>query len=294
MTQTPRADVPVLRVGDALRAHGRSRVRWAVASGRWQQPHPRAVVTHNGPLSQLDLLWLALVVAPAGSVLSGPTALRLHGFRGVFDDELTHVTIPHNARSFRLSEVVVHRTITLPAVRVVGSPPRTTVEQSVVDAASWMPNPRLCRAVVLAGLQQRLTTASRVRETLASRGPMPRGALIRESLADAEGGIESLPERDFARVLRRARLPAPSLQVAERVAGRKYRLDAVFEPWGIRVEIDGAHHRDLVQSDADLRRQNELAIGGRPLMRFSSYQVRHEPDTVVGAIRRALLAAGWR
>jgi hypothetical protein len=34
--------------------------------------------------------------------------------------------------------------------------------------------------------------------------------LIRQSILDAEGGIHSLPERDFDEIRRTARLPTPS------------------------------------------------------------------------------------
>ena len=78
------------------------------------------------------------------------------------------------------------------------------------------------------------------------------------------------------------------LQTRVRTASGQYRLDATFEPWGVDVEIDGAHHRDVRQSAADLGRQNDLVSVGRRLFRFDSYQVRHEPEQVAQVLRSVL------
>jgi hypothetical protein len=43
-----------------------------------------------------------------------------------------------------------------------------------------------------------------------------------------------------------------------------------------------------------MRQHNEIIIAGERLLRFSSWMIRHRPDEVVGQIRAALVAAGWR
>jgi very-short-patch-repair endonuclease len=154
--------------------------------------------------------------------------------------------------------------------------------------AVWTPAPRQARAVVLASVQQRLTTPPRLVEALGRRGNVAGVALVRESILDAAGGMESLPEAEFAALVRRERLPEPVRQVRIETAQGRYRLDVSFDPPGVAVEIDGAHHREPEQSEADMRRQNELVISGRPLLRFSSYEVRHEPARVAAVLRRAL------
>jgi Protein of unknown function (DUF559) len=143
--------------------------------------------------------------------------------------------------------------------------------------------------LVLAVVQQRLTTPHRLAAALEGRGHRRRSTLIRETIADAAGGVESLPERDFGRLLANAGLPQPSRQLPVRTTGGRFRLDAFFESAGVGVEIDGAHHRDSQQSDYDLGRQNELVTAGTRLLRFSSYQVRHEPARVAAVLARALV-----
>jgi hypothetical protein len=285
----------VLLLTEACRRFGRARVRWALRCGRWQRPHPRVVVTHSAALVPAELLQLAVLAGPPGTLLGGLTALALDGLRG-FDEDDIHLVVPHSARVGAVpSDVVVHRSLVLEAdqVRPAATPPRTRVERSVVDAASWTPWPRRARAIVLASVQQRLTTPARLRETLAARGPVARCGLVRETILDAEGGVHSVPEHDFTRIVVRRGLPRPTRQaVVQRHSGRYY-LDARFDPWGVAAEIDGARHRDVWQSEADDDRQNDLVIAGQGLLRFSSYRVRHEPEQVGDVLCRALIAAGW-
>lgn len=284
----------VLRLAEAARLYGRSAVRWSVADGRWQQPHPRVIVSHNGPLSPEDEMRIVVAAGPPGTLLAGPTASALWGLRGFETPGEIHVLIPHHARAFAHPGAVLHRSIAMANESGVGDPARTSVERSVIDTASWCFSPRGCRLIVLAAVQQRVTTVVRLGDSLAERGPIRHAKVLRECLLDAQGGIDSLPEHDFARLVRDHGLPEPRRQVRVRGLGGSYFLDAEFQPWRVTVEIDGAHHRDAVQSEADLRRQNELVIGGRSVLRFSSYQVRHEPGSVARAVRRALVAAGWR
>ncbi len=268
-------------------------MRWAVAEGRWQRPHPRVVVTHNGPLDLSDQLRVAVAIGPIGTLLAGPTAAAQWGLRGFERRDEIHLLIPHPARSFRQFGVVVHRSIALEDEPGVGDPPRTSVERSIVDSASWSFTAGQARVIVLAAVQQRLSTTERLRAAVANTGPIPRIQVIRESLLDAEGGIHSVPERQFALLLREHGLPEPVRQAPVRGPSGRYYLDADFTPWGISVEVDGAQHHDVRQHDADVRRQNEVVLGGRTVLRFTSYQVRHEPAQVARVLRRALVTAGW-
>ena len=285
----------VLLLEDACRRFGRARVRWALRCGRWQRPHPKVVVTHSAALSAPEALLLAALAGPPGSLLGGLTAAGLDGLRG-FDEDDVHLVVPHSARVGALpSGVVVHRSLVLETdqVRPAACPPRTRLERSVIDAASWSPWPRRSRAIVLAAVQQRLTTPDRLRTTLATRGPVVRCGLVRETILDAEGGIHSVPEHDFTRIVVRRGLPRPSRQAVVRRRNGRFYLDTRFDPWGVAAEVDGARHRDVWQSEADDDRQNELVISGQGLLRFSSYRVRHEPDQVGDVLFRALVAAGW-
>jgi hypothetical protein len=208
----------VLLLTGACRLFGRARVRWALRCGRWQRPHPKVVVTHSAALSAPEALLLAALAGPPGSLLGGLTAAGLDGLRG-FDEDDVHLVVPHSARVGALpSGVVVHRSLVLETdqVRPAASPPRTRLERSVIDAASWSRWPRRSRAMLLAAVQQRLTTPDRLHESLAVRGPIPGCGLVRETIADAEGGIHSVPEHDFTRIVVGRGLVRPTRQAIVR------------------------------------------------------------------------------
>jgi hypothetical protein len=84
--------------------------------------------------------------------------------------------------------------------------------------------------------------------------------IIAESVRDAEGGIESLPEREFELIRRRVRLPSPNRQQVLRRSDGRYYLDNDWPAFGVRVEIHGIPHMEVRNWDSDLLRQNDLSI----------------------------------
>jgi very-short-patch-repair endonuclease len=143
--------------------------------------------------------------------------------------------------------------------------------------------------------QQRLVGLGDVDAVLARMPKAKRRPLIRTTARDAAGGAHSLGELDVLRLLRRARLPRPTLQFQRTdVEGRRRYLDLYFERWRLHVEIDGAHHSDPRQAWADMERQNAVWVPGDRVLRFPTWLVREQPATVVAKIRDALREAGWR
>jgi hypothetical protein len=170
-------------------------------------------------------------VGPPRSALAGPTSLTLDGLHG-FDDERIHVVIPAGDRRPSMHGLVVHESTELSDADVHPSqePRRTRSARSVVDLASWSTSDRYARAVVIAAFQQGLVNTAGIRDALSRRGPCRRRGLIVESILDASGGIQSLPERDFDDLRRLIGLPPPSRQ--RRIRGRdgRYYLDASWGP----------------------------------------------------------------
>ena len=78
------------------------------------------------------------------------------------------------------------------------------------------------------------------------------------------------------------------------LAGRIRFLDAVFDPWKVAVEIDGAHHDDVPQRWDDHERDNALALATYTILRYPTHVVREQPERVAAEIRMALTRAGWR
>ncbi len=289
----------VLRAADAFATYGRGAVRHAVRSDRWQRPVRGVYVTHNGPLSSTDRLWVALLACPNDSALSGATALELHGLSG-FDDPRTFVTIPDGADRPHplppsLPELVIHRSERLGDrdVHPVRRPRQTRVERNLIDHASWSTSDRHARAAVLAAFQQGLVRASDVLAAVDRRPTARRVGLVRESVLDAVGGIQSLPEKDFDDLVLLAGLPRPSRQRAVRGRDGRYYLDVEWAEHGVAVEVHGLPHHGIVQWSADLVRANEIVIDGPRLLIFTSYVIRHEPGLVLDQLVRALRSGGW-
>lgn len=276
----------VLTTAEANRIHGRSAVRHRVATARWQRPTRGVIVTHGGPLTLDQRERVVLAACPPGSALAGLTAATRLGLRG-FEPAEVHVVLPAGAKRPAARAVVHWSTMLDEDVLGQRSPRMTTLERSVVDAASWAGAKEQSRVIVLAAFQQRLTNDRRMFGALSRRGPCRHRALIRQSILDAMGGIQSLPERDFDEVCALAGLPKPARQVRVEGAHGRYYLDGWWEQFGLAVEIHGIPHLAVQQWSDDLHRTNELVIGGRRVLVFSSFAIRHQRDLVIDQLRRA-------
>jgi len=288
---------------DACSRYGVGRVRAELSARRWQAPVSTVVVTHNGPLTEEQRMWVVLLAAPRGTVLFGLSAAAHDGLRGFEPDSLS-VVIPGSSYDPRNGQLDVPDDWNVRVrwstklgpedVNPVALPPRTRLPRSVVDEASERIPERRSRALVLAAVQQRRARTAALWNALSRRGRCRNRAIIVESIRDAEGGIESLPEREFELQRRRLRLPEPGRQrVLQRRDGR-YFLDNDWPTLGIRVEIHGIPHSEVHQWDEDLLRQNDISIDGSGLLIFSSYAIRHVQSRVGSQLLDMFRRRGWR
>lgn len=303
--QFAQAGVVTWRQATGLLSPGK--VRHLVTSGRWRRLCSGVLVTFPGRLDQPRQQWWAAVLAAGpGAVLAGLAAARAGGLRRVRSarGEAIDVLVPQRQRAPNLLRrlpidmpaVFVRRSRYLPERdRQRGRPIRTTIERSLVDAAQWAASDQEARTILAAGRQQRLVQPPDLLEVVGRLAKPRRGRLIRQTVHDLAGGAEALSEVDLVRLCRRHGLPAPLLQQRRRdAAGRVRYLDAYWPEWQLQVEVDGAHHMEVGQWEADLRRQNDVWIRGDRILRFTAYQVRYRPAEVADQIRRALAGAGWQ
>lgn len=268
-------------------------------SGRWQRAGRGVYLTHNGPVTERQRLWAAVLAVGWGRrcLLAGLSALRAQGLRR-FDAPCVDVIVaaPGQDRD-PPAGVVVHRTTSLPDddCRFTADPPSTTTARAVVDAAQWARTEDEARAILATTFQQRLVTGGDVDRVLDRMPRARRRALIVSTLRDVRAGSQTITELDLVSLCRRYGLPVPTRQVIRTDAsGRKRFLDALFEEWGIRVEVDGVHHMDVSQWWRDMERHNDLVRKGEIVLRFPGWKLRHRPAEVAATLRRALLDAGWR
>jgi hypothetical protein len=168
-------------------------------------------------------------------------------------------------------------------------PPRTRLARSLLDAAAWSRSDDRARAVLAAGVQQRLVRPDQLEAALGSRPRLRRHSLIATTLADIAGGAQALSELDFARLTRRYGMPAPDRQVMRLDRdGRRRWLDVYWDEAHLAVEVDGLWHREAAAWWADMRRGNDLVISGLRVLRFPAFVVRDQPGVVAAQICEAL------
>jgi hypothetical protein len=267
--------------------YGGDAVRAQVEARRWQAVTSRVVVLHNGPLTLPQRQWVAVLSQP-GAALAGPTAAAAHGLQG-FEDPVIHVLVRHESTSHPVRGVRVHRSrrFSPDDVHPARTVPTVRVERALVDAATWCPQPRKAAAFLAAGVQQRLTTAERLRPELLAATRARHRAFLLHVVGDIEGGAQSFGEIDFGRLARLAGVAPPKRQRFryDRLGLRRY-LDV--EMAGYDVEIDGAVHLRPLRYWDDMDRQNDLIIvTGRPILRFSTVGIRLMPDRVIEQIAGA-------
>lgn len=290
----------VLRTGEAIALHGRGKVRHAIAKGRWQSPCRGVVVTHNATLSSHEQDLVSLSLCAPQSALGGLTALAHDELDG-FEPDHTYLVLPEGAWQPRDIDrlagtgIVLHWSTELSDkdVHPLKAPRRTRPARSLIDAASWCEADRYARTIIIAGMQQGLVNSRLMHDAMSRRGTCRRRALIIESVLDADGGIQSLPERDFDEIRTLAGLPAPTRQVKVQGADGHYFLDATWDEVNLTVEVHGAPHQQIGKWDADVRRGNEVAIDGRRQLAFTSYAIRHEQKVVSDQLVRMFAACGW-
>lgn len=240
-------------------------------------------------------MWVALLAGPPGSALGGLTAAELDGLQG-FEITAIYLVIPRRSRVPTRHGLIVKRFCLL-GERDVHSwrrSRRTRLPRSLVVGASWQSSTERARAVILAGVQQRLVRPHDVRSALESRGTCRHRLVIRQSIDDAEGGLASMPEHEFSSIVRTFHLPEPERQaIVQRCDGRFY-LDAYWRTYGVTAEVHGMQHMELVSWDADLERQAMIAVRGLRVLPFTSYAVRHRKERVGRILEEALRRAGWQ
>ncbi|MGH1564327.1 hypothetical protein [Mumia sp. DW29H23] len=272
---------------DAL--YGSPHVRSHLRRTLWQSPHRGVLVLHNGPLNHEQHMIAMLLACPPGSVLGGGSSLWWDGLAR-FVPERVQVVCPEGKRAPDIDGLEPHWSIWLDDrdVHPLRLPRRTRPARSLVDGASWARSPSFARTLILSGVQQRLTNTRNLRDALGRRGTCKHRRIIVESILDAAGGIQSLPERDFDQIRIGRGLPAPSRQVKRRRPDGKYYLDVAWEEHDAACEIHGIGHLDVPTWSGDTLRGNEIVLDGTRLLVFTSYAVRHERDLVGDQLVRLL------
>lgn len=271
----------------------RWQVRAQVDARRWQRTGRQTVSVRTGRLDERAVRWVAVLETCPLAALAGASALLEAGLTGV-SERVVHVIAPKSSRPRRSRGVRVHESrryrdddVHIDGLRRVRTP------VAVVQAALWATSDRQAALFVVTSLQQRLVRAEEVAEALEAVRRHARRRLILQLVADVADGAHSLGELDLTRALRRRGLPPPTRQVVRRLASGRVHLDAEWEEYGVRLEVDGAQHEEPEGRLHDAVRDLELAAAGGGPVRLPLLALRLDEEAVLDRLAALLRARGW-
>lgn len=267
-------------------------VTYQVRAGRWQRVHHGVVVTHSGPISWRSRAWAALLYAGHGAVLSHEAAARLWNFTRR-EPELVDVSIPGHRRVRPTAGVVVHVRSTMPdatgglrtTTRAETAVDLVAAARTVDDAVGWVAQ------AVRAGAHPEIVLAvAQARTRFRHRG------LVLDLLDSGDLTIESPMEHRYERDVERAhRLPRGTSQARHRVGGHWIRADRWYADAGVRVELDGRLVHAGTRVDADVWRDNAVALERWELtLRYRWSHVAARPCATAMQVAEALRSRGWQ
>jgi hypothetical protein len=263
-----------------------------IAARRWMPVGHKLVLLQNAPPNREQLMHIAVLDAESLVALASHTALELAGFAG-FAKEAgeIHLVVPRGAKVTQLPGVRLHesRRLSPDGITRRRGLPCTQVERSAIDAGAWQPFPRFACLMLAAVVQQGLTSADRLGDALRDVGQVRHKAYMRMTLADIGQGAQSLGELDLATMCRRFNVVAPDRQQLRRdSSGRARYLDAEWRlPSGevVVLEIDGSHHLDVANWQADMKRERAIVTSRRWVLRATTLEIRLEPGSVAADLR---------
>ena len=249
---------------------------------QWEQPSPGVLVTTTP--TWMTAAWAGLLRGGPTAALGADAAAFLHK---LVRDEPSNLVLwaPSRRRDFAVGQWTV--TFRRGQPKSMGSPPRTTVERSLIDLAGRATEDAAVAATARA-LAQGKTHPERVLSELQSRGRTRHSAVLTELCTQAGEGIESALEWRFNQeVLVRHRLPPGERQVVD----ASTRMDVRYETERLVIELDGA--RDHTDWSKDMLRDNERVLDdGALTLRYGWNAVVGQPCAVAAQVATALRSRG--
>jgi hypothetical protein len=250
--------------------------------------------TFSGEPGRDARLWAVVLRAGPGAMLSHWTAASLFGLIE-FPGLPVHVIVPPDRRPQRIPGTVIHRLDRPPSARHPALlPPRTRVEETVMDLAAAARSADDGLGWVFKATGQRLTTADRLRQVLSSRPRIRWRAELTACLNDVEGGVRSnLEHRYVWSVERPHRLPRPVRQARVVRGGRACYLDNFYPEYLVCTELDGRAAHPIGERWRDYRRDNAGATDGIITLRYGWSDITGQPCQVAAQVAAVLTQRGW-
>lgn len=270
------------------------RIDGLLRTGRWQPVGYGVYATFTGRLTRDAILWAAVLRTGPQSVLSHQTA---GGLYGIVDDggQVIHVTVPHEQHRQPVPGLVIHRSWRFLRVADPGfRPPRTQIEETVLDLADGAASFDDVVALLARSCQRRMTTPYLLSWALEKR---PRARWRREiglALQDVADGVNSVLEYRYLRDVERAHgLPASERQVPGVHDGRRVFRDVRYRRYRLLVELDGQACHPDEQRWQDKHRDNAAAAQGYFSLRYGWSDVHDRACETASEVGAILRRQGW-
>ena len=189
----------------------------------------------------------------------------------------------HNSQRFWIPGDIIEA-----GVRRVQSP------LAAIRAANWARTDRQAALILVVVVQQGIVRPTDLFDVIKRFKRMRRRALIVGVLGDVLHGVQSLGELDFARECRRRGLPKSSRHVIRQGKRGRVYLDVYFDDFGLVIEIEGAHHDEVLNSIDDALRQNHLSRGAEDFRRIPVVGFRTDRGVFMQQVVDKLVNKGWR
>ncbi|MEZ5086771.1 MAG: type IV toxin-antitoxin system AbiEi family antitoxin domain-containing protein [Tessaracoccus sp.] len=262
-----------------------------VGSGEWQRPFRGVYLLSAGIASTEQRLLCVQKWTGNKAVFSHQTAAFLHGLRNDLPSVLD-VSVPPSVGLRSTDRCKVWRP-RIPISRT-GSPPRTSLEQTVIDLVQGAPTESAVLEILTKAVQQRMSV-SRFLDRLALHGRVRNRGFALGLTKLTEEGVESHLELEYRRRVERAhRLPRSVRQKWERIRGRWIRSDCWYPEFGVRAELDGELAHPGRATDDDLLRDNDVRLALDEItLRYRWAHVWDSPCLTAAQVTAALWARGW-
>lgn len=262
--------------------------------GHWQAIHRGVYAIFSGPVPHEARLWAAVLRAGPGAVLSHLTAAELHGLLDA-PAAAIFVTVP-SARRVAAPGIIVRLSGRVGQARQPGrEPPRTGVEETVLDLAEIALTFDDACTWITRAVSRRLTTEARLRAALALRKKTRWRAALGDVLDAVGHGIHSALEYRYLRDVERAHgLPKSRHQVRVVIDGRVAYRDAYYDEYRLAVELDGRLAHPDEERWRDGLRDGQAGVLGIYTARYGWRAVYGHPCETAVLQAKILQERGWR
>lgn len=258
-------------------------------TARWQRLARSLYFTSPSAPSWRSLAWSGVLLGGEQARLGGRAAGHLHGLIAEPPPQIL-VLVPAYAVTRARPPWRFLREADGVRGRSVGSPPRTSIEDTVLDLCD---RSAAAQAIgwVTSAVGSRRTSAHQLRLALESRSRARHRQLLSELLTDVASGVESPLELRYLRDIERAHgLPHGDRQNR---SGLPFRRDVVYLGWRVVVELDGRLGHEGEGHFRDMQRDNRTALNGEVTLRYGSADVAGRPCAVARQVESALRLQGW-